>query len=475
MLRFRALPVIGVLALAACADIPVEPSSPTTALRSDTRLSARADVAGTYLVGFKNSIPSDFETSVQALGGEVLFAHQPTGIAIINDTSGQVVASLSLRGDVESLDAEAQTMLGHGLDTDVLAPDNPSLAVFFPRQWNLQVIGAPEAWAKKKLGNANVKVGILDSGIDYLHPEFAGLIDVNLSASFVTEEVPNGALPIADRAGHGTIVAAQIASNGDRIAGVTSRVTLVSLKVCFANGGCSLGATLAAVLDAADKKLDVINLSVGGLLLRDAVKVSATPDLIRMIDKTFRYAHRRGTTVVVAAGNSAFDMNADRNEYHLYCDAPHVICVSATAPTTATLVGGVYVDVTNVDASAPYTNFGRRVDVAAPGGSMAGARIWGPCSAFFNAACANRLPILGTFGTSMAAPQVAGLAALLVTEVGRDPGRILARIKSTATDLGRRGRDDHFGHGRINVAAALNPSKHQRDRANDSDSDSDSH
>jgi lantibiotic leader peptide-processing serine protease len=237
--------------------------------------------------------------------------------------------------------------------------------------------------------SSSVRVGILDTGIDYLHPDLYGRVDLAASRSFLSAaenaRVPAGANLIADLNYHGTHVAATVASNGLAAAGVTSQTTLVGFKVCApgtaANGftgTCPTSGTLAAILTAADMGLDVINMSLGGAFQRVGASARGGdgPSFIATINQVLNYANRKGTTIIVSAGNSAFDLG--RNEipatgggmtkipglYVSYCDAPAVICVSATGPTAQGSVNGPW---TNVDALASYSNYGRgAIDLAAP-------------------------------------------------------------------------------------------------------------
>jgi len=119
-----------------------------------------------------------------------------------------------------------------------------------------------------------------------------------------------------------------------------------------------------------------------------------------------------------------------------------------------------------VDAPAPYTAFGRSaISVAAPGGTGNPGqfrRFWALCTTTPSVAttvppaCRAHQPIVQGAGTSFAAPTVAGLAALLVAQLGHgNPALIRARILQSADDLGEPGVDPYYGKGRINIARAL--------------------
>jgi len=511
MHRSRFLPIAGVLMLAACSSDTLAPAGISSVAAN--RDASVADGSGTYLVRFKgNAIPSGFAARVASLGGEVIFAHAGVGIAAVSGLDDARADQIAALGGVAAVDADAFTSLEQpeAVETesvdlaegDVASTAQPSTAAFYGRQWTMKAIQANTAWAAGQLGAASTKVGILDTGIDYLHPDLVGLVDFTLSRSFlsaaenkrVTDTWGAGTNLIADLNYHGTHVASTIASNARIAAGVTSKVTLVSLKVCSPgtaangySGTCPTSGTLAAILYAADNNIPVINMSLGGAFQR--VEASARggdgPSFLATINQVMNYASRKGTAIIVSAGNSAYDLGRNMiptpdgyqhvsGLYASYCDAPATICVSATGPTAARLVAtpafprlGEYVDIQNIDALASYSNFGRgAITVAAPGGNK--IPVWQACSGFTLhpslASCRSRFynpangsysgSVVGLSGTSMAAPHTTGVAALLISRGVTGAAQLRAALMQSADDLGEPGDDPAYGHGRINAARA---------------------
>jgi subtilisin family serine protease len=331
----------------------------------------------------------------------------------------------------------------------IQSPTNPAAAVFFPRQWNMRQIRANVAWAAGRRGSSSVKVAILDTGLDYTHADMLGRVDMVLSTSFIADPVPAGQPAWLDRHYHGTHVGATVASNAIAAAGVTSQVTLIAVKVLNRFGSGSTSGVLAGIRYAADVGADVINMSLGSAFLK-----SANPGFISILNRATNYAHSKGTTIVVAAGNSAWDLDHNADGYAAYCNTSNVICVSATGPTSE---GGVDGPWTNIDAFAYYSNFGNSaINVAAPGGNNATA-VWAACNRFslIYPICGTGIYILGLQGTSMASPHVAGLAALLAEQYGKNPAKIKAAIEKGAIDLGKPGNDPFYGKGRIDVPNSI--------------------
>ena len=472
--------------LAACADTPAS-QAPTVALSSAVQNSIAFNAAAvgddTYLVQFNgNGIPAHFASTIASLGGEVIFAHAGAGVAAVSGLSAEGVEALAASSGVSAVEADSYIAPDPSgtpapidpPDNTTLSPNAPQTAAFFPFQWNMRAVSAHLAWAGGKLGSTTTKVGILDSGLDYTHPDLAGRVDLGLSKSFLSaaenarvQAAWPGAHEVTDLHYHGTHVGATVASNAFLAAGVTSRTTLVGLKVCgpgFPNptnpaqhfaAECPTSAVLSAILYATDNRLPVINMSLGGFLLRrqGSARGGFGPAFGAILNAVFHYASKNGTLVVVAAGNAPIDLqHFGSGIYGAFCDAPDVVCVSATGPTgTANIFVGPF---QNVDAIADYSTFGKnRVTVAAPGGTNFGF-IWAACSTKTIAFSGCEVPtIIGLNGTSMASPHVAGLAALIAAEGGHTPASITKRIVSTANDLGAKGNDAFYGNGRINVFA----------------------
>ena len=487
-----ALGLLGTLALAACADESIAPTTAAPGVSLGVSV-ATTSATGKHILRFGGSLPADFAARVQALGGSVDWASPGARIAVVHGLSDAAAAELAaatgvnawMADELIAMDAPSlddATVESAALD-DVASPAAPNTAFFFPRQWHMRQIGAPQAWAAGALGSSSVTVGILDTGVDYLHADLAGLVDVGRSVDFLPARFnwmlrsgpDSGKIVVfserdslakylptrhvsTDLMYHGTHVAATVSSNGLIGAGVTSRVRLVAIKVCAYINTCPSSAVLQGVVYAADQGLDVINLSLGG-----GFNKAGNGSFISLVNTTFNYARSKGTTVVVSAGNSAADLDHNGSRYVTYCDTPATICVSATGPWAADSVrnaNGTYSFLVNgpwydIDAPATYTNYGRSaITVAAPGGNRGGF-VYAACSSsslLISACRTSNTFIVGIRGTSMASPHTTGAAALAVERVGRDPGAVKELLQASAEDLGESGTDPYYGKGRINVA-----------------------
>lgn len=477
--------LLSLAALSACTDRMTAPTRPATPA---ARSSDAVAVPGEYIVlASGNGFPQSFVNTVASLGGSVHALHQGAGVAVVQGLTASGAASLAATSGIAEVDADALVALDAPVapaKADAVAVSagstaaaiNPAKAILFSWQWNMRAIHADQAWAAGKLGDPGVTVAIIDSGIDYDAFDLRGLVDLSRSTSFVTSDNAlrakyfPGRNDISDFNGHGTNVATQVSSKAVAFAGVTARTTLIGVKVLDRNAVGSFGDILSGVLWAADHGADVANMSLGADFLK-----AHSGRLTSIINRVFNYAKHQGMLIVVAAGNSAENLDNNGNTTAAFCDAVHVVCVSAVGPEIAT---------GPVDVPAFYTNFGRgAISVAAPGGNADVADgfpfsnwpwgedfaswVWSLCSKTEIAGLtASGVPELtpcvagnfvqGDIGTSQASPHVAGLAALLVATKGHgQPEQIKQIIESSADNVAGNGMTQYVGSGRINVAKAV--------------------
>jgi len=495
----------GLLAAAACsydARVSPEPAAaraPAFAVQAATRSGAGQN--GRHIVSFRGQIPTDFAAQIAHLGGQVLWTSPGAGLAVVRGLSSTSAASLASNQSVAEVDEDDLLRLDKptlgavdaGGATGLQSADNPAGAVRFARQWNMLAVQADAAWAHGFLGSPSVSVFMLDSGIDPHHADTEGRVDATRSVDLLgtfDAQLPDGStVPFTeadtvqkyfpgkevytDLFFHGTHTGATVSSNAVRTAGVTSKTKLVAVKVCGYINLCPFSSILGGVLYGAANGADVMNLSLGGAFLKKGNKA-----FIQLIARVFEFAHSQGVTIVVSAGNAAFNLDTHGNIYFSFCDTPGVICVAATGPTSdatgQTTATGPWTD---VDAHAFYSNFGRKaIDVAAPGGNQSagpplpfpafrGAFVWAACSqtiypplaAQLGLGACSTLPrfIVGAEGTSMSAPHVTGTAALLVSILGRNPDAIKERIDESADQVGGVQVRGFYGNGRLNVARAV--------------------
>jgi subtilisin family serine protease len=314
------------------------------------------------------------------------------------------------------------------------------------KQWYLQQVHAFDFWAEPPVGLPNVKVGIVDSGIDLTHPDLADR--VLAAKSFVGGSA-------ADTQGHGTFVAGEIAAavnNSEGIAGIGLPAQLLVAKVVRADGTISLEGEAKAIRWAADEGARVINLSLGGLRdPRNPSRDTYSPLEAAAVD----YATAKGVLVVAAVGNS------DQAPYSPWPFAsypaalPHVVGVGSLAR-----------DGSVSDFSDRDVLFN---DIAAPGEDIfstlprALTRGYAGCGDQGYSDCGPD-DFRHAEGTSFAAPQVTAAAALLFAQSPSVRANQVATIlERSADDLNSSTgctacpplRDSLSGWGRLDVAAAL--------------------
>ena len=356
-------------------------------------------------------------------------------------------------------------------------PNDPSYGV---RQWNLQHLNFPRAWDLVAGGDSSVIVAVVDTGIT----SFA-LQNVTVStwsgSAIVSHTMPVGPSPdftlsrfvsprdftisttapptiVMDTEGHGTHVAGTIGentNNGIALAGIAYNVRIMPLKACssywdvqFAHSGrglpgigpsiqigCPTSATNAAIRFAADNGARVINYSIGGTNPNNTIR------------EAISYAISKGVFVAMSNGNEFDDGNPTTYPASYGPSLNGAMAVGAT---------------TRTDSKAFYSSTGSWTEIAAPGGDSPNA-VWQASILFADSdervvvfPRFDRYSERGFIGTSMASPHVAGLAALLVSQMPNiTPAQIEYIIRTTAKDIGNTGRDDSFGYGLIQPRAAL--------------------
>ena len=291
------------------------------------------------------------------------------------------------------------------LTTTIPMPPNDR---FYDRQWALPKINTLAAWAISS-GN-NVTIAVLDSGVDVEHPDLAARIVRGYD--FVNNDDNAD-----DDAGHGTHVAgiaAAISNNGIGIAGLAWNANIMPLKILNQSGVGTSSDLVRAICWAVTEKADIINMSLGG------------PFASHTVHTAVDYAASQGIVLFAAVGN-----HYQRGNPIVYPAAyKSVIAVAATD---------------RHDLKAGFSNTGTYVDIAAPGVDIistytrADQSIWASAS-----------------GTSMSSAFAAGLAALILSvDPDLSPNQLKTVITDSVVDLGSPGRDNLFGYGRIDAAAAL--------------------
>lgn len=422
-----------------------------------------------YLVSLQDGADAvQVARELKAAGGQVIDskADELGIIAVASSEPGFLDKAQAIAGvDGAMKDFEAFRLSGE------VAAGNPKVAELMPEgseprtmsfSWNMNQIGADRTEAEDLLGSPDVTVAVLDTGIDFDNPEFAANLDQARSRSFIEDGVDAGTA--MDFNGHGSHVAGIIGANqnGFGVVGVAPKTTLMAVKVLAADGYGDNFGIMKGIVYAANAGADVINMSI-----EDRFPVGSKE--ARIMTKGFRaaidYATKKGVFVVTATGNYGEDADGSGNVYLPVGAGSQNVGVSATGP----------VGQQNFDAPALYSDYGHRItDLAAPGGGVA----YDPEIGVFPVAMEDMVlstwsthaqeqllfgvfpvgpsPFMYLAGTSMAAPHVAGAAALVLAQKGRmKPERLAQLLYRTADDMGPAGFDAHYGHGRLNVYRAV--------------------
>lgn len=419
-----------------------------------------------YMIELKGGIPANLEKLVADSGGTLLRVLPQIGKAVVVAPDTAFASRMSRHRQVAAVHRDMVLQwtepLGpaiQGLETAPVAAGDPTEAALFPCQWQLRQIDAPEAWAQGALGSPSAKVAVIDTGVDPFHIDLEGRIDEEHSTSLLLPGTSacgaDDENTFHDYAGHGTFMASMVTTNGINIAAVAPETQVVAFKVINCEGEGEFSDIITAILQAADiPDVSVISLSIGGFVRKTD---PGAKEFLRFAKESVDYAFSQGKLVVAVSGNQSTDLRGVR---------PLV-----AVPTESGQAIGVYA--TDVrDQLASYSNWGWPASwIGAPGGDnntprrpFAGCplpveqqgRILGACSSFVCGGAKDQY-ITGR-GTSVSAPVVAGVAALVDGQHDGvlSPRRLKVILKNRADDLGEPGTDPIFGHGRVNAGRAVN-------------------
>jgi len=484
--RWAAWAVVFTLGASACtapdASTPTGPDAPADA--TDPGVAVSGAETSYLVLANGNRLPGGLANRIAGAGGEVTMEIGEVGILAVRSADpGFADRASAVRGVRSVIPDPVVPMIpdeGEGFVPVSGAPSPPNTGdddFFFDLQWGHDAVDAPEAWAGGQRG-AGVRVAILDSGIDADHLDLAPNLNTALSTSFVPGE-DFDELPPPPEFSHGSHVAGTVgaADNAFGAIGVAPEVELVAVKVLSAfTGSGSFGGIIAGIVYAANIDADVINMSLGAQLshrgevfnpntgeLVATVPASAIAELQVAVGRATSFAVQQGTTVIAAAGNAAKDGDRDRDIFVLPADAPGVIAIAATGP-----LGWALDPATNLDEAAFFTNVGQSViDFAAPGGNVdfdllasgavcTVAAVTVPCWTFDLVFSTSNAGWSWAGGTSMASPQAAAVAAIIIGQKGGEmhPAQVEAAMRKAADDIDKPGKDD-LGHGRVNAGNAV--------------------
>jgi subtilisin family serine protease len=371
-------------------------------------------------MGADGSVPADLLQEVQRQGATVTYVDPFSKLTVVNGLTDDA----ALR-KISSVD-EVMPNLEFTLDTD------QSSAHFFsvnPQQQNLPFVRASNAWATPHNGGGT-NVCIIDSGVDDTHPDLVGR--VSKAVNFVTAEPAN-----ADGNGHGTHVGSTVVSNGIGMASVAPDATLMNARTFnSAGGGATANVLLSAIRWCGREGAHVINMSLGfgnGVTLTPGnapliAAFQAAVDEVRLGTNPVS-SGPGGTVVVASAGNSNLRF-------------PSSLAVVVPGGLNGVITVGSTLRNSNVRSN--FSNRGAFVDLWAPG-----SNILAVCSTFTTnclGGTIRQLPstagnpgrYMEISGTSMAAPHVAGVAAIAYGRLGttRTPAQG-ARIESCLLNRAR--------------------------------------
>ena len=366
-------------------------------------------VPGRFVIGFAPGAVDAAGSWVTQQGGTVVRADQTGGCFIVADFPG------SDQANDARLAASALATVGIRYfepDVRVTAAALPNDPYFFPYQWDKWVMYGDEAWDVVG-GTMDVKVAVVDNGCDWQHPDLAAdFVQGQLGYDFIgNDEDPRPDNTNIPESFHGTHVAGIIAAtrnNNEGIAG-WSLVQLLAVRVLNDSGSGTTDVVASGVRWAADHGARIINMSLTS-------SSSSTP-----MEEACQYAAQAGVLLVAASGNDG--------QQAIGYPAALSQCIAVGASSTDSRL-------------AYFSNYGPEQEVVAPGVNIL--------------SCAPGGTYVQADGTSMASPQVCGVAALvLAKDYGLSAAEVRAILDASAIDMGVAGRDMQYGYGLVNAKRAV--------------------
>lgn len=430
--------------------------------------------------------------AVIAGGGRVVRDHPQIRVMIVESNRAGFLEAVAANASIENIiEDEIVAQAPRAVTGPVAGPmsapsaaagiQSPMHAPLLPLQWGIFKTQTDLAWNLTQ-GSPQVSVAVVDTGICAHHMDLAGKVDAARSASFVPADQEIGVCPHIyppacpdcppweDGYFHGTAVASLISTNNLGMAGVAPQVSMFAVKVCSCEGWCFGGDVISGILHAADAGADVINISLGSYMPKNA-KTPWGPAgrLIALETRALNYARSKGALVVAAAGNDGINLDKDRNMATSFCLGESAACVGGTSyldelsqfggPGAPPGVMGSNYGVTGPLIMAPAGGYPTDGNVLHAGILVACAPHGIVPPLFFGFTCQPNYYLL-LQGTSFAAPLAAGAAALADSNAPRgagsmNAGQLRGKLSQNADDLGKPGVDGIFSHGRLNTYKAV--------------------
>ena len=440
---------------------------------------SQADAAR-YIVLYKaNAVPADVAKRAASAGGSIVGRIDRLGIAVAESDSENFAVLMASDSRVHSVGIEPAFSVPDHSAAEFPA-DGPTAADDLYNGglvWGVQRVHAPDAWDAGVTGSKDTTVAVIDTGIAWNHPDLAP--NVTFQACFTSlgawegPWAPGAACnPYPSLSDHGTHVAGTVAAafGGGRVVGVGPDLALAGYNT-FENipgcGVCSYSSSRwLAMLDAAERGFQVINMSLGSLGAYGGGK--GTNELATFVAADNRVANaviKAGTTIVASAGNAGLDLNG------VYINLPGGLPGVVNVGATGIQPNPRYEPGVSFDIRAFYSNFGASVDVSAPGGDCGQIGICDPATRpanWFeylvlssivapNPVCAQTASCPVGYGwkggTSMASPHAAGVTALIRDQnPGLTASQAATELKRTVERIGNR---QEFGLGLVDARAAI--------------------